>query len=370
MTELDNILYGQYIIDGVQMPLSPARMLRECTLEPPLEPDGAPETVADEHLDPTPGSYEFREAEVERYAAAVAELKRSLPLPFAGPFTAGKVAQALVDAIWMSGHFRLGDLTLRADWKWNGKTIGNLAAFYSSVESACNYIDALGVKISRYSLVKGVPSVTFKASTIAEEDEVFGILLKVIVLTGLRKGEAIGLTWDCVDFRRGTIHINKQLQKRPKSAGGVVFASLKNGKGRMLKPAPYVMELLRHRLEQQIQHKENAQEAWAGWKTEAEHKKALVFTNLFGEPLHPQTVSIHFKKLAARIGAPNARVHDLRHTFAVLSIQNGDDYKTVQVNLGHATAAFTLDVYGHVSDAMKSASAARMEQYVRSSLNA
>ena len=53
MTELDNILYGQYIIDGVQMPLSPARMLRECTLEPPLEPDGAPETVADEHLEVT-----------------------------------------------------------------------------------------------------------------------------------------------------------------------------------------------------------------------------------------------------------------------------------------------------------------------------
>ncbi len=129
------------------------------------------------------------------------------------------------------------------------------------------------------------------------------------------------------------------------------------------------MELLRHRYEQQIQHKENAQEAWVGWKTEAEHKKALVFTNFFGEHLHPQTVYSHFKKLAMEIGAPNARVHDLRHTFAVLSIQNGDDYKTVQSNLGHATAAFTLDVYGHVSDAMKSASASRMEQYVRNSLN-
>ena len=208
-----------------------------------------------------------------------------------------------------------------------------------------------------------------KLLTIAEEDEIFGILLKVIVLTGLRKSEAIGLTWDCVDFKRGTLHINKQLQKRPKSAGGFVFASLKNGKGRTLKPAPYVMELLRHRYEQQIQHKENAQEAWVGWKTEAEHKKALVFTNLFGEHLHPQTVYSHFKKLAMEIGAPNARVHDLRHTFTVLSIQNGDDYKTVQSNLGHATAAFTLDVYGHVSDAMKSASASRMEQYVRNSLN-
>ena len=72
----------------------------------------------------------------------------------------------------------------------------------------------------------------------------------------------------------------------------------------------------------------------------------------------------HFKKLAASVGAPNARVHDLRHTYAVLSLQNGDDVKTVQGNLGHATAAFTLDVYGHVSERMKEDSANRMQQYI------
>lgn len=54
------------------------------------------------------------------------------------------------------------------------------------------------------------------------------------------------------------------------------------------------------------------------------------------------------------------------HTFAVLSLQNGDDLKTVQNNLGHATAAFTLDVYGHVSERMKEDSAARMEAYIKS----
>ena len=64
------------------------------------------------------------------------------------------------------------------------------------------------------------------------------------------------------------------------------------------------------------------------------------------------------------IGTPNARVHDLRHTYAVLSLQNGDDIKTVQSNLGHATAAFTLDVYGHVSEHMKEDSANRMQHYI------
>ena len=49
----------------------------------------------------------------------------------------------------------------------------------------------------------------------------------------------------------------------------------------------------------------------------------------------------------------------------MLSLQNGDSVKTVQENLGHATAAFTLDVYGHVSDKMKRESAARMEQYIK-----
>ena len=48
----------------------------------------------------------------------------------------------------------------------------------------------------------------------------------------------------------------------------------------------------------------------------------------------------------------------------MLSLQNGDDVKTVQENLGHATVAFTLDVYGHVSKHMKEASAQRMQQYI------
>ena len=195
-------------------------------------------------------------------------------------------------------------------------------------------------------------------------DDGFGTLFKVVVFTGLRLGEALGLTWDCVDFSKGRLMIDKQLQKRPIADGGFVFAPLKNDKVRVVAPAPYVLDLLKERARHQMEDRLKCGPEWQGWKNEKERQAALVFTNEFGGHLHPQTVYNHFKKLAASVGAPNARVHDLRHTYAVLSLQNRDDVKTVQGNLGHATEAFTLDVYGHVSERMKEDSASRMQRYI------
>lgn len=192
----------------------------------------------------------------------------------------------------------------------------------------------------------------------------FGTLFKVVVFTGLRLGEALGLTWDCIDFQKKRLIINKQLQKRPLADGGFVFAPLKNDKSRVIAPAPFVLVLLKQWQQRQIKDRLKVGSLWEGWTTERERQTSIVFTNDLGGHLHPQTVYNHFKKLAAAVGAPQARVHDLRHTFAVLSLQNGDDVKTVQENLGHATAAFTLDVYGHVSEGMKEASAQRMQRYI------
>ncbi len=124
------------------------------------------------------------------------------------------------------------------------------------------------------------------------------------------------------------------------------------------------MGLLRQWQQKQVEGRLKAGSLWEGWRNDQERQTSIVFTNDLGGHLHPQTVYNHFKKLAASVGAPKARVHDLRHTYAVLSLQNGDDVKTVQENLGHATAAFTLDVYGHVSEHMKEASAQRMQQYI------
>ena len=152
--------------------------------------------------------------------------------------------------------------------------------------------------------------------------------------------------------------------KRPNAAGGFTLAETKNSKIRVIKPANTVMQLLKARERQQIEQRLRAGEFWIGWNTDKERQTALVFTTLTGGNLSPQTVYNHCKKILDSIGAGDRCVHDLRHTYAVLSLQNGDDIKTVQGNLGHATAAFTLDVYGHVSEKMKDDSAARMERYM------
>ena len=87
----------------------------------------------------------------------------------------------------------------------------------------------------------------------------------------------------------------------------------------------------------------------------------LVFTDALGGHYAHNTVSHNFKRALAAIGLPDRRFHDLRHTYAVLAIQSGVDIKTVQENLGHHTAAFTVDVYGHVTERMQKEAAARME---------
>ena len=71
------------------------------------------------------------------------------------------------------------------------------------------------------------------------------------------------------------------------------------------------------------------------------------------------------KRIAEKIGVPQMRFRDLRHTYTADSIYAGDDCKTVQSNLGHAAASFTPDVYGHMLDEMKKRSAEHTESMIQ-----
>lgn len=180
----------------------------------------------------------------------------------------------------------------------------------------------------------------------------------VTVFTGLRQGEVLGLTWDCVNFEKQTLLINKQHGKK-KGTREYCFSSLKNDRPRVIEAADGVMDALK---KQQLRQQRWAARLKDGW----DNPDNLVFTTETGRYLCNQTVYLAFKKIVRRLHLDATRFHDLRHTYAVNSLKSGDDIKTVQENLGHQTAAFTLDVYAHATNSMKRESANRMDQYIHS----
>ena len=184
----------------------------------------------------------------------------------------------------------------------------------------------------------------------------------VALFTGMRQGEVCGLQWECVDFGNGTILIDKQLQSlRGKVRGDKEKYALiptKNGKERTITAAPFVMDLL-----------------WKTKRTQDANRKdfgsdfqenGLVFTDEIGNRVTPQALYRAFKLVVMELNMKDVRFHDLRHSYAVVSLKSGDDVKTVQENLGHATSAFTLDTYGHVTEKMKKDSADRMQAFIKS----
>ena len=141
------------------------------------------------------------------------------------------------------------------------------------------------------------------------------------------------------------------------SHGEYALAPTKNSKGRTLTVAPFVVSVLKRVKHRQLENRLRYGECWTD--------SGFVFTDDLGAHLKHVTVYKAFKRIVTDMGFPDTRFHDLRHSYAVASIRSGDDIKTVQENLGHATASFTLDVYGHVTEQMKQESAARMEQFIR-----
>ena len=184
----------------------------------------------------------------------------------------------------------------------------------------------------------------------------FEIILFVTVFTGLRQGEVLGLTWDCVNFENGTLLINKQ-HNRSQMDHNYQFSSVKTDRIRVLNVSKHVMDKLR---QQQMIQKCWADAAGSAWNNADD----LVFTNELGSFIKNKTLYMHFKRISSRIGLGNLRFHALRHTYAVNSLRAGDDIKTVQENLGHTTAAFTLGTYAHATPGMKRESAKRMDDYI------
>ena len=177
--------------------------------------------------------------------------------------------------------------------------------------------------------------------------------------TGMRLSECLGLRWTRTDFRKKKITVDAQLHMLRHKGDTRYLAKTKNRKVRSFIVPSQVIELLKKIKKKQLENQLKAGSAWA-------NPDGLVFTDLVGDTLVHSSIEHDFKRICIKIGCPDHRFHDLRHTFATLSLQHGADPKTLSQALGHYSVAFTLDVYGHVSDEMANNFAAIQERIIAS----
>ena len=175
MAEKTSALHAAYVIDGVQEEYTPAQLLDAVTEAEGRHPFTGPAEAreVDESLDPVFPGADFDPARVDAYLEAVLPARKRLPVADADAYTRIRVAAALIDALWRTGRFRLGDLRLDAAWRWDEAPVGARAAFYASVRAAADYVDALGIKFSgyRYARTSGPSELVLRARIARDADE-------------------------------------------------------------------------------------------------------------------------------------------------------------------------------------------------------
>src|SRR5690606_37348817 len=173
------------------------------------------------------------------------------------------------------------------------------------------------------------------------------IPILLAIATGMRRGEILALRWEDVDLEGGRISVRQTLVK---TGDGLQFTDPKTDRSRrVIRIGPLLVQALRRLRAQQAQEKLRLGPAYLD--------RGLGCAQANGKPYDPAEFSKAFTSLAKRAGFPDLRFHDLRHSHATLLLRDGTPIKAVAERLGHASAAFTLDTYGHSLPDMQEAAA-------------
>lgn len=207
-----------------------------------------------------------------------------------------------------------------------------------------------------------------RAFLIAAASDRYGVLFALLLETGLRPGEGLGLQWTDIDFDAGSLTVHRALVPFAKehaddgtelandntSREWWQFAEPKTPKSRRTIPLsmPLVRALRSHRATQ-------AQERLTAGTEYQDHR--LVFATPLGRPVDVQNLSRrHFKPIVKAIGLPSLRLYDLRHSAATLLLTQNEHAKVVSERLGHASVQLTLDTYSHVTEGMQQQATAKI----------
>jgi integrase len=162
-------------------------------------------------------------------------------------------------------------------------------------------------------------------------------LWRLLAMTGARRGEALGLTWDDLDLEANTITIRRALV--PLGAA-VIVSEPKTARGRRrIALDPLTLAALKAHAARQADEQTRC-ESWS--------ETGYIFTTEEGQPLDPHRISKAFERHLRAAALPRIPLHGLRHTYATLALSSGVNPRIVSGRLGHSTVALTLDIYSHV----------------------
>lgn len=180
----------------------------------------------------------------------------------------------------------------------------------------------------------------------------YGVFVRLVLATGLRVGELLGLMWEDIDFRRNMLYVKRTLNRLqipglPDNYNGprtqiVIQPPKTDNSVRAIPLVPgAVQDLLRWR---EVQEADKAA-AGAGYSD-----SGMIVTNALGGYVEPRTFADYYHQILQIAGLRPFTFHALRHTFASRAMEQGMDSKTLSMLLGHYSVAFTMDTYAHVLD--------------------
>jgi integrase len=172
-------------------------------------------------------------------------------------------------------------------------------------------------------------------------------LYALMLSTGLRRGEALGLNWTDLDEVKGLLHVRRQLKREGKV---LVVTGTKTSRSRRTVNLPVAMltSLQKHRTRQE-ESKRALGNAWID--------SGFIFTSSIGTPFEPRNLHREFKAICLDAGLGDWHPHELRHSAASLMLAHGVKLQVVSEVLGHSSIRMTADVYGHILDPDREAAA-------------
>ena len=167
------------------------------------------------------------------------------------------------------------------------------------------------------------------------------LITQLMIVTGCRRGEIMGLRWEKVDFENNRIRVDRALLYT--KSQGVYEGKTKTGDCRLLPLPAETMQLLRQHKREQLRLQLANGDRWI--------HTGYVFTQDTGGPMHPDSVTDWMNKFSKRHELPHINPHAFRHTMASMLYFNGVDSVSISKRLGHAQVSTTANIYAHVMEA-------------------